>query len=110
MSFKISQLECLEGAYQTWLKGLERSFSVKINPEKDCELRECFVNSLGGFMEVVEQSDADSGAFIDEVYGDDILDYIIGPEEDVGDGDSETADAEWLASAGMGTDEDYGEY
>lgn len=28
-----------------------------------------------------------------------------GPEFD---GDSETADAEWLASAGMGTDEDYG--
>jgi len=31
-------------------------------------------------------------------------------EDSENDGDSDTADAEWLASAGHGTDEDYGYY
>ena len=72
---------------------------------------EMVADALHAVATRVQHGGQDSG-LIRDINGNTVGEWAFEEDSDdyENDGDSDTADAEWLASAGHGTDEDYGVY
>ena len=87
----INAEEILNEAFEDFKKHLQGNFDAVVKDEAG--LKEIFVGQVVSLINAALENDAESGCFLDEMYGDGILECLTFPSEEEDEEDEEDEDS-----------------